>query len=705
MWYCTVQYTHARRLDGLVPPLDPRERALVVTAFISLPRNATKHGYQSLRHSLKVPADYYMYCSDALQCAQMQESRRPVDARGWSSAVQQLTYEQLVRSLAQRSDVSVDALLAAARSSVHRAPGWGGHCPSAEIILIWLAKPLLVELAMRVHPTRRLFAWVDAGLTPYASKDPPPPPWDAMSTIYETLSVLNGALAIRRQVGACHNRRRLTPLNRTCPIGTWLFGSPYAWRAVSELFYARSHELVASLASWPRVGGGRALMLCLDQDVMQDVVERAPPHTFVEVETDDQYGWKNARLVSVARSGDGWLDRCAAAQSNPALAFASAKRILLFRPLGGLGNQILGTVSAILLACLSSRTLFLENATQGIFTPAAFTLRWQSRRPTLVSASDASTGGGAEVHLSAYAGGALGNHLRLVRAAQLLPDATARVVRVDSDQYFLKSLLVNPHHAAAMGDACPQPERCFERLFTRFFAPSPAVMARLATIDRDRPLGHCDLGIHVRSGTTFSAAGQAEGVRRAASCARHLLRGSEGAAPPMATVFVAAGVASLHHDLAAAIEAETRTAIRVAVVRQTHAGAAHTSKVEKNLRSWGNAIFKYGDDDMVFAAVDLLALSECDALIGTRHSTFSYVAQALRSRRQARIYDEWGNGPLAAGAPMPQCVLYNFTQPIFQNWRRYGNVRGHLGRNAGELESERARIVFAGERELPVKAH
>ena len=54
---------------------------------------------------------------------------------------------------------------------------------------------------------------------------------------------------------------------------------------------------------------------------------------------------------------------------------------------------------------------------------------------------------------------------------------------------------------------------------------------------------------------------------------------------------------------------------------------------------------------------------------------------------------------------MPQCVLYNFTQPIFQNWRRYGNVRGHLGRNASELESERARIVFAGEWELPVKAH
>ena len=154
---------------------------------------------------------------------------------------------------------------------------------------------------MRENPTRRVFAWVDAGFTPYASQDPPTPPWEAMSTIYagKTFSVLNGALAIRRHVAACHNRQRLTPRNRTCPIGGWLFGSPHAWRAVSELFYARSHELVASLASWPRAGGGRnvALMLCTpDQDMMQDVVERAPPHTFVEVETDDQYGWKNARL-------------------------------------------------------------------------------------------------------------------------------------------------------------------------------------------------------------------------------------------------------------------------------------------------------------------------------------------------------------------------------------------------------------------------
>ena len=62
-------------------------------------------------------------------------------------------------------------------------------------------------------------------------------------------------------------------------------------------------------------------------------------------------------------------------------------------------------------------------------------------------------------------------------------------------------------------------------------------------------------------------------------------------------------------------------------------------------------------------------------------------------------------GPLAAGAQAPQCVLYNFTQPVFQNWRRYGNVRSHLGRNVSDLESERARVVFAGEWELPVKAH
>ena len=413
-------------------------------------------------------------------------------------------------------------------------------------------------------------------------------------------------------------------------------------------------------------------MLCLDQDVMQDVVERAPPHTFVEVETDDQYGWKNARLVSVARSGDGWLDRCAAAQSNPALAFASAKRILLFRPLGGLGNQILGTVSAIVLACLSSRTLFVENATQGIFTPAACTLRWQSRRPTLVSASDA----------------------RLVRAAQLLPDATARVVRVDSDQYFLKSLLVNPHHAAAMGDACPQPERCFERLFTSFFAPSPAVTARLATMDGGRPLGlrprhSCSLRRPLRR--------RPGGACAAPSCARHLPGGS-GVRAAMATVFVAAGVAT-YIDLAAAI-GETRTAIRVAVVRQTHAGAAHTSR-SKNLRSWGTP------SSNTATTTWSLRRSTCSpspsaTRSSARHST-SRASRRRCARGEARIYDEWGNGPLAAGA-MPQCVLYNFTQPIFQNWRRTRLRRG-LGRNAGELESERARIVFAGERELPVKAH
>ena len=52
-----------------------------------------------------------------------------------------------------------------------------------------------------------------------------------------------------------------------------------------------------------------------------------------------------------------------------------------------------------------------------------------------------------------------------------------------------------------------------------------------------------------------------------------------------------------------------------------------------------------------------------------------------------RIYNEGSDGLLAAGALAPQCVLYNFTQPISK--MGCGNVRAHFGRNLSDLKSER----------------
>ena len=52
------------------------------------------------------------------------------------------------------------------------------------------------------------------------------------------------------------------------------------------------------------------------------------------------------------------------------------------------------------------------------------------------------------------------------------------------------------------------------------------------------------------------------------------------------------------------------------------------------LDSWGPALPKYSRHQMVMAAADLLALSRCAMVLGTHHSTFSYVAQALGSHPQ-----------------------------------------------------------------------
>lgn len=65
-------------------------------------------------------------------------------------------------------------------------------------------------------------------------------------------------------------------------------------------------------------------------------------------------------------------------------------------------------------------------------------------------------------------------------------------------------------------------------------------------------------------------------------------------------------------------------------------GSGHSRANESDLAGWGQPIFAYSSTAMQTAAVDLLALSRCDLILGTRHSTFSYVAQAILSRRQAR---------------------------------------------------------------------
>ena len=131
------------------------------------------------------------------------------------------------------------------------------------------------------------------------------------------------------------------------------------------------------------------------------------------------------------------------------------------------------------------------------------------------------------------------------------------------------------------------------------------------------------------------------------------------------------------------------------------------------LDSWGPALPKYSRHQMVLAAADLVALSHCAVILGTHHSTFSYVAQALGSRPQARVFDETETTARSARGAAPNrthCKLFEFTQPVYQAWSRYAAVRRKLpttcagalqqGRDSFVVREARAAQVFATEQSM-----
>jgi len=82
-------------------------------------------------------------------------------------------------------------------------------------------------------------------------------------------------------------------------IGTWMFGTPAGWAGVNKIYFGRVRQLVAERDQW---GVSNLKMLCSpDQDSMQDVLDVANSSLFIELTSDDNYGWLRVRLASRLR--------------------------------------------------------------------------------------------------------------------------------------------------------------------------------------------------------------------------------------------------------------------------------------------------------------------------------------------------------------------------------------------------------------------
>ena len=118
---------------------------LVASLFVRLPQKHAKHAYafqyKGFKLAVDVPAEYELWGS-ANELEQISKART---AQGHATVTHPVEFEFVSKLVAQRLGVSTEQLLRAAERSVTPR-----HCPSAELIVLWLSKPLIVELAMQV---------------------------------------------------------------------------------------------------------------------------------------------------------------------------------------------------------------------------------------------------------------------------------------------------------------------------------------------------------------------------------------------------------------------------------------------------------------------------------------------------------------------------------------------------------------------------
>ena len=118
---------------------------LAASLFIRLPHNHAKHAYafqyKGFKLAVDVPAEYELWGS-ANEVEQISKARA---AQGHSTVTHPVDFEFVSQLVARRLGVSTEQLLRAAKRSATPR-----HCPSAELIVLWLSKPLIVELAMQV---------------------------------------------------------------------------------------------------------------------------------------------------------------------------------------------------------------------------------------------------------------------------------------------------------------------------------------------------------------------------------------------------------------------------------------------------------------------------------------------------------------------------------------------------------------------------
>ena len=303
-------------------------------------------------------------------------------------------------------------------------------------------------------------------------------------------------------------------------------------------------------------------------------------------------------------------------------------RYLYFVTWAGFANRVLALLSALVLAILTNRVLLVDD---DAFPAGLFELpiRWLASECAYFSALPRTPDEWRVVETEQKPFTA---ELAWLGCANL---SAPRVLEYRSiAQYLVPVLLRNPNLRGAallreLGDSPVQ------SLLRYLLPPSARVRERLATLLADAPQRPRSVGLQLRMHNTWVRAGNRRLTDWAARCALQSWRALSDAD---AAVHVASD-----DDAARATVRRAVGARGVPAVTSLALGSAATS------------------ENMTDAWLELLALSQSDALVTTGGSSFGYLARALSRAPPARIrvltgWDRADARPFALAADCPTVV-------------------------------------------------
>ena len=232
------------------------KKCLAVSGYWNLHgRQRASYSHQkyldNLSKSINFNADYFVFGDEDFI------HQATIHRKNKTTYTKKLTWDELV-ACCESSFHTPHILEVIKESSLHRDQSDGEiHCPSQELLLVWLSKILLVKKAMVEHPEYSHYGWIDAGYKGMNDEYPSQETWPG-----ENLDKVKGFF-VKKDQGACHPQYWKRNSNDGCPIGGMWFGDKDSVHQFIQLVSAIIVERLRTKQT-----------ICTEQDIYQVAIEQ-----------------------------------------------------------------------------------------------------------------------------------------------------------------------------------------------------------------------------------------------------------------------------------------------------------------------------------------------------------------------------------------------------------------------------------------------